>query len=85
MIIFLFAFMTVTAWQFSIAFASMFERFNFQGISIIFLTQSGIIATICIYINLYENKFNLLYFLTKFMKKGQKEDFPNPKRTNDLS
>ena len=48
------------------------------------MTQSGIIATIGVYINLYENKFNLSYFLLKFMKKGKKEDAPDPCRTNDL-
>ena len=35
-----------------------------------------------IYTNLYENKFNLLYFLDKFIKKGGPK--PDPKRTNDL-
>jgi hypothetical protein len=33
------------------------------------------LMTALVYINLYENKFNLIYFLTKFMKKdGEKPD-----------
>ena len=34
--------------------------------------------------NLYENKFNLNYFLMKFMKKGDKLKAPKQDRTNDL-
>ena len=72
------------AWQFSITFSSTFEDFNFQGVSAVFLTQSGVIGTIIVYLNLYENKFNLSYFLTKFMKKGERVDAPDPERTTNL-
>mmetsp|Transcript_19871 Transcript_19871/g.24572 ORF Transcript_19871/g.24572 Transcript_19871/m.24572 type:complete len:212 (+) Transcript_19871:171-806(+) len=72
------------SWQFMITFASTYESFSFQGISAVFLTQSGIIGTIIIYLNLYENKFNLSYFLTKFMKRGERADAPNPERTENL-
>ena len=40
------------------------------------------IMTGMVYLNLYENKFNLVYFLDKFVKKtGEK---PDPNRENDL-
>jgi len=74
----------ITAWQFTVTFTSVYESFSFQGISTVFLTQSGVLATITVYINLYENKFNLSYFLTKFMKKGDREDAPDPYRQDDL-
>lgn len=46
------------------------------------MTQSFIVMTIIIYLNLYENKFNLIYFLGKFMSKdGEKQD---PNRENDF-
>ena len=40
------------------------------------------LMTAMVYLNLYENKFNLVYFLNKFVKKtGEK---PDPLRENDL-
>jgi hypothetical protein len=80
----LFSMLCFVAWQFSITFASIYMAFNFQGLSAVFLTQSGVIATIIVYLNLYENKFNLSYFLTKFMKKGERHERPDPERTNNL-
>jgi hypothetical protein len=75
MILFLVAYLAFTSWQFVIVFSSIRDDFKFQGISSIFLTQSGMLMTALVYINLYENKFNLIYFLTKFMKKdGEKPD-----------
>lgn len=67
-IIFLVAYTCFTAWQFTIVFASIYGDFEFQGISSVFLTQSGMIMTALVYLNLYENKFNLIYFLSKFIK-----------------
>jgi len=80
MILLLLSVALFTAWQFTIMFASIYENFSFQGVSIVFLTQSGILMVVMIYMNLYENKFNLSYFLDKFMKKGKEEDAPDPKR-----
>lgn len=65
-----------------IVFSSIHGDFEFQAISAVFLTQSGMIMTAMVYLNLYENKFNLIYFLTKFMKKDG--DKPDPTRENDL-
>lgn len=81
-IIMLVAYASFTAWQFMIVFASVYGEFEFQGISAVFLTQSGMIMTALVYINLYENKFNLVYFLDKFIKKSG--ETPDPERTNDL-
>jgi len=65
-----------------VVFSSIHEDFDFHGISAIFLTQSGMIMTAMVYLNLYENKFNLIFFLTKFMKKDGAK--PDPTRDNDL-
>ena len=46
------------------------------------LTQSGVMMCGLIYVNLYENKFNLIYFLNKFVKKDG--PMPDPERTNDI-
>ena len=81
-ILMLFAYLAFTSWQFTIVFSSIYGAFEFQGISAVFLTQSGMVMTAMVYLNLYENKFNLVYFLDKFVKKtGEK---PDPKRDNDL-
>ena len=37
-ILFLIAYMSFTSWQFSIMFASIYGKFEFQGISAVFLT-----------------------------------------------
>ena len=81
-ILFLIAYASFTSWQFSVMFASIYGKFEFQGISAVFLTQSGLIMTAMVYLNLYENKFNLVYFLNRFVKK--KGEKPDPERTNDL-
>ena len=77
--IFAISYFTFTAWQFMIMFASIKDSFNFQGISAVFLTQSGVIMCILVYLNLYENKFNLIYFLNRFIKK----DGPKPDKDRD--
>ena len=48
----------------------------------IFLTQSFVVMSIVVYLNLYENKFNLIYFLDIFMSEGGKT--PDPERTNNM-
>lgn len=82
MIIFLLSWVTFTIWQFTIMFSSIADNFNFSGISAVFLTQSGIVTCVLIYINLYENKFNLIYFMNRFLKKSG--DMPDKERTNDI-
>ena len=63
-------------------FSSIKDDYDFRGMSAVFLTQSGFMMSAMIYMNLYENKFNLIYFMNKFVaKKGEK---PDPERTNDL-
>ena len=71
-----------TAWQFSVMFSSIRGAFSFMGISAVFLTQSGIFYSVMMYLNLYENKFNLIYFLNKFVT--TKGDPLDSKRTNDI-
>ena len=39
-------------------------------------------VSVLVYLNLYENKFNLMYFLSRFMRK--KGNLPDPARTNDM-
>ena len=68
-ILFLVSYIAFTSWQFMIVFSSIEDDFDFKAISSVFLTQSGMIMTVMVYLNLYENKFNLRYFLTKFMKR----------------
>jgi len=82
MLTFLSGYVTFTAWQFTILFASIDNAFNFQAISVMFLMQSGIVTNVLVYLNLYENKFNLIYFLRKFMRRDGA--LPDPERTNDL-
>ena len=67
-VLFMIAYACFTAWQFTIVFASIYGDFEFQAISAVFLTQSGMVMTALVYLNLYENKFNLIYFLSKFIK-----------------
>ena len=82
MVIFCFAYAMFTAWQFTIMFSSIHGKFSFQGISACFLTQSGMLMCAFVYLNLYENKFNLIYFLDKFV--GKKGEVPDPKRENNM-
>ena len=84
MILILVAYISFTAWQFMVMFSSIKDDFSFQGMTTVFLTQSGMCMIFLIYLNLYENKFNLIYFLNKFMAKGDPDDKPNPLRTNDI-
>ena len=81
-IIFTIAYIAFTAWQFMVMFSSIHGKFNFQGLSACFLTQSGMVMCAFVYQNLYENKFNLVYFMNKFVKsKGEK---PDPEREEDF-
>ena len=48
----------------------------------VFLTQSFVVMCIIVYLNLYENKFNLIYFLTKFIYEGDEK--PSSERTNNM-
>ena len=83
MILFLVSYIAFTSWQFMIVFSSIEDDFDFKAISAVFLTQSGMVMTAMVYLNLYENKFNLIFFLTKFMKSdGEK---PDPTRTNEMA
>lgn len=81
-VFFMVAYALFTAWQFLQMFHAIDEDFSYLSISMVFLTQSGIFLTILVYQNLYENKFNLIYFLDKFMDKdGEAQD---PKREDDF-
>ena len=69
------AYVAFTAWQFMVMFSSIHGKFNFQGLSACFLTQSGMVMCAFVYQNLYENKFSLIYFMNKFVKsRGEKPD-----------
>lgn len=83
-LVFFVAYCLLTIWQFMTMFSSIRDEFNFQALATVFLTQSGMVMCLIVYLNLYENKFNLIYFLNKFMSKGERENAPDPKRTNDL-
>ena len=42
------------------------------------------VMSVLVYLNLYENKFNLLYFLNKYLEKGDASDVPDPERKSDM-
>jgi len=76
------AYIMFTVWQFMVTFASIEKDYSYKGLSTVMLTQSGVIMCALIYVNLYENKFNLIYFLNKFVKKDG--PLPDPNRNTDL-
>lgn len=82
MLVLLLSYIMFTVWQFMVMFASIEGDYNFKGLSSVMLTQSGVMMCGLIYVNLYENKFNLIYFLNKFVKKDG--PMPDPERTNDI-
>ena len=55
-------------WIVTLLISSRNEYFTFYAASAVFMTQNGIVATVGLTLNMHSNKFNLVYFIEKFMK-----------------
>lgn len=78
------AYVLLTAWQFMVMLSSIDGAFSFKALAAVLLTQSGMVMSVLVYLNLYENKFNLLYFMEKFVERGDASDIPDPERKTDM-
>lgn len=55
-------------WIVTLLISAKNEYFTFYAASAIFMTQNGIVATVGLTLNMHSNKFNLVYFIERFMK-----------------
>ena len=63
------SFVLFTIWQYLTLLSADMSSYAYYGLSACFMTHNGFVLTIYIFLNISTNKFNLFYFLDKYVKK----------------